>query len=72
MFGLHRCPRSQKRVSDPYELKLQVVVSHTVWLLGTGLGSSGRAARLLTTEPSLQPFVFVIYVRTLLYSPGWL
>lgn len=32
--------RSQKRVLDPLELHLQVVVSHTMWVLGTELGSS--------------------------------
>ena len=30
------------------------VVSRLTWLLGTKLRSSGRAARSLTTEPSLQ------------------
>lgn len=32
--------RSQKRVLDPLELHLWVVVSHTIWVLGTELRSS--------------------------------
>ena len=39
------------------ELELQVVVSHLMWMLGTKLRSSGKAAMLLTTESSLQFFV---------------
>ena len=35
--------RSQKKISEPLELELQVVVSHPVWVLGTKLGSSARA-----------------------------
>ena len=38
----------------PPELELQVVVSHFMWMLGTKLRSSGKAAVLLTTESSLQ------------------
>lgn len=38
----------QKRPSDPLELELQVAVSHLVWVLGTKLGSSVRAAKTLS------------------------
>lgn len=37
------------------ELKLQAVVSHPMWVLGTQLRASGRAA-LINAESSLQPF----------------
>ena len=39
----------QKRVSDPLELELQVVVSRLMWVLVTELRSSTRAARALNT-----------------------
>lgn len=35
------------------ELELQAFMSHLMWGLGTELGSSGRAAVFLTTEPPL-------------------
>ena len=38
--------RSQK-VSDSLKLEFQVIVSHLAWVLGTELGSLGRAARAL-------------------------
>lgn len=34
----------QKRALDLVELEFQVVVSYLIWLTGTELGSSGRAA----------------------------
>lgn len=34
----------QNRVSDLMELELQTVVSHSVWVLGSKLGFSGRTA----------------------------
>lgn len=37
--------RGQKRALDSLELELHVVVSYQMWLLGTELVSSGRAAR---------------------------
>lgn len=39
--------RGLKRKSVPLELELQVLMSHTVWVLGTKLGSSGKTAGLL-------------------------
>ena len=41
-MGAGAC-RDQKRTSDPRELELQAVVSHSVWMLGTELRSSARA-----------------------------
>lgn len=37
-------PRDQKKVLDPLELDLQTVLSCLLWMLGTILRSSGRAA----------------------------
>ena len=45
----------QKRVLELLELKLQVVVSCRVCVLGIELKSSERAVGSLITEPSLQP-----------------
>lgn len=41
-----RCPQ-RTEASDPLEVRLQVVVSHLTWVLGTDLGSSGGTARSL-------------------------
>lgn len=41
------CYEGQKRVPDLLELELQTVVSHPVWVLGTELRSSVRAAIVL-------------------------
>lgn len=41
------------QVSDPLELELWTLVIHLTWVLGTKLGSSGRADVLLTTPASL-------------------
>lgn len=38
---------SQQGVSDPPELEVQVFVDLWTWVLGTKLGSSGRAASVL-------------------------
>lgn len=42
--GAHR---GQKGVSDPLELKLQVVESHSACVVGTEFGSSVRAVSAL-------------------------
>lgn len=47
----HAVPMEATRVSDPLELELQVVVSHSV-VLSTEFGPSVRAANALSTEPS--------------------
>jgi hypothetical protein len=40
----HVCAcRIQKRMLDPLELELLVVVDHQIWVLGTEHRSSGRA-----------------------------
>lgn len=46
--------RSQKRVSGPPELQLEVTVSHPVWVLGTTPCCPGRTRSALTAERSLQ------------------
>lgn len=45
----------QKTVSEPMELKVQMVVNFPVCVLGTELRSSGKVTRLLAAEPSPQP-----------------
>lgn len=39
-----------KVASDPWELELQVSVSHLIWMLGTKLGSMPRVASVLKHE----------------------
>lgn len=39
--------RGWKIASDPWELELQVSVSHLIWMLGTKLGSMPRVASVL-------------------------
>lgn len=39
--------RGKKRVLDPLTLELQVVVSHSSWVLGIELRSPGRATSIL-------------------------
>ena len=43
---------------DPLDLKLQVVVSHPMWVLGTELGSSGRAASSINHHAISYPLTF--------------
>ena len=52
---LYRDAEEPRRASDLLELELPMVVSCLVWLPGVKLRSSGRAAMLLTREPSLWP-----------------
>lgn len=40
-------PGSQKKVSDPSELEMQVALSYMTWVLGTKLRSSARATNVL-------------------------
>lgn len=49
--GVHRGQQYQ----IPQERDLQVLVSQLTWVLGITFGPSGRVARLLPAEPSLQP-----------------
>ena len=44
----------QKRVLDSQDLMAQAVVSHPVWVLGTELWSSERAASILAAGTFLQ------------------
>lgn len=44
----------QERVTDPLELELQAVGSHSAWVLGADCPLQKRYA-FLTAEPSLQP-----------------
>lgn len=45
---------SQKRVSDPLGWKLQLVVSHLIWVLETKLRSSPRAVCTLNSCPPIK------------------
>lgn len=54
---VYTCHEGHKRVWDPQELQL-------ISALGTELGSSGRAAKTLTSEPFLKPIWFHFYVST--------
>lgn len=55
-IGAHR---DQKWALNPLELRFQAVVSRPTWVLRTKLKSCGRAASILTIEPSLQSLVFL-------------
>lgn len=55
-------------MSDHQELKLEVVVSHGKWVLGTDLLASGRATCTLTIKFSLcSPYV-TIFNSSLFHS----
>lgn len=41
---------TRKKVMDPLELKLQAVVTHCMWVLGTELRSSGKSASTLNHD----------------------
>lgn len=50
----HRDPLRSK-VLDPFELKLQTVMSHQTYMMGTELRFSRRGIYLLINEPSPLP-----------------
>lgn len=52
-----------KWVLDSLELELQMVVSCLVWMLGTKLGPLEEQPLLLTVQPSVQPFRFVLFEK---------
>jgi hypothetical protein len=58
----------QKRVLDLLELELQVVMNHPIWVLGTKLGSPGRAARALKHPAMFSTLSFEM--RPPLTEPG--
>lgn len=49
---MHSEPRDQKRVLDPLELELQIVVSH-MWLLGIGVLSKNKSRGQASTSMPL-------------------
>ena len=51
--SLHVCLEGQNRASGSLELKLQIVLSCLMWVIGTGLGSFGRITSAFNS--SLQP-----------------
>jgi hypothetical protein len=54
VYHLHAgTQRRLKRVLDAMVLKLQVVVSHLVWVVGTESGSSARTGSILITVPKM-------------------
>ena len=52
---MKRYPHRLEQDIDPLKLELLEFMSHLVWVLGTGLGSSGRVANAFTHLGSLQP-----------------
>lgn len=50
----------QKKMSDLWEVELQVAVSSWMWVLGTELGPLQEQWTRLLAEPSLQCLVFGI------------
>jgi hypothetical protein len=51
-------------MSEFLELRLQVVVSYLMWVLGTKLRSFARVA-IRTAMPSLQPKVVLIFISVI-------
>lgn len=45
---MKRYPHRLEEDTDPLKLELQEFMCHLVWVLGTGLGSSGRVASAFT------------------------
>lgn len=60
-------PVEARRGHHFLELEFQVVLTYLMWGLGTELGSSGRAANTLPTEPSLQPQIYYFLKRLNMY-----
>lgn len=56
--------RRLQRPSNPLELKLQEVVSHPTWMLGTKLRSSAGDQVLFAAEPLSSPLSPVLEVLT--------
>jgi hypothetical protein len=53
-----------RRVSDPLELELQMVMSHLTWLLGTELTSSRRTSKLSSLlSYFISPLLFCFLIR---------
>lgn len=52
---------SQKQVSDPLELELQVVVRHATWVLGNEPGSAGKRTSTLECGASSLSNLFAWY-----------
>lgn len=54
----HMCEgthRGQRRLFHPLEIELHAEMSWLIRVLGTDLGSSGRAAAFFSVEPPVQP-----------------
>lgn len=45
---MNRYPYRLEEDIDPLKLELQEFMCHLIWVLGTGLGSSGRVASAFT------------------------
>ena len=54
---------SQKKVSDPLELELQVVVSCLIWVLEIKVGSFIREVPT-PAESAFQPQINTVWIRT--------
>jgi hypothetical protein len=66
---MHVCsaPEGQKRVSDPLELELQVVVSHPLWVPEAGLSSSNP----LSHHSCLHTITFLFEIKNVCHH-AWL
>lgn len=65
----HMCvgtPKSQKKMSDPLELKLQARISCYVWTQGTNLDPLEEQQTFLTSEPSFEPHTRSYFIKDLL------
>ena len=57
---VYNAHRYQKRVSDPLELELQLVVSHYVGAGKSNHGPLQEQSVLLNIEPSFQPLEYIL------------